>query len=606
MKESSTKLQELVDLVFNTNKDIFTKNRRESDYHLFTGKSLEFGDDMITIKAFKNERPDRSIPYEELFNISVFGLNKNNITIKVASKEKNATDVSLLFVGGIFIMLSELKSSTLWDYYNNYCNFMGKYEVDLNEVIRYRELLSDIQEVLEPNITKERLNEILEKEKCINLRSSILGLLINLPIGKCISRKSVETLYSQISYILCGGKNAVKNLLKDCVEFFELVFMCNDYSMHIENELILAQFLEPNSVEDYNGDSDGKIYSNVTTVMGVITAMYLCFLSGENDDTNPVSESCSAIGEDYLKEYFRGKEISKWRLEHLDPVDDVIDKYYTRKSTNLFKINIISNKRGFFHAVKDEESYAPDDLVEGNFRSFELPLFDPSFLDVFLLNSSSSVDTSIMKMINDSLTIGEELKEENNKLKAELKDLKETDNSNNTISSEQFNLLSEKIKELEKLNSKLQERADTAESELSELECKLEEMVMYQDSDEDSDENPALENDDITSEEKIEFLNEYTIAFIGGKPDLIQKANNRGWMNLIQFNSVTELGTGKGAEVFIIMTKFCSHARVYKLHAINKDAFRVAYFNGSNVDNLISLCYRFVNKNGDKIRGINK
>lgn len=105
----------------------------------------------------------------------------------------------------------------------------------------------------------------------------------------------------------------------------------------------------------------------------------------------------------------------------------------------------------------------------------------------------------------------------------------------------------------------------------------------------------VLSSEDIPLEDMIEFLNGFKFTMVGGRDDLLLKLKEIGWTNVAQISSESASNTTMQSDFFCINTRFISH-KVVRLvesdYASQRD--QMFYYNGTNIQLLVQVCYDFV------------
>ena len=111
----------------------------------------------------------------------------------------------------------------------------------------------------------------------------------------------------------------------------------------------------------------------------------------------------------------------------------------------------------------------------------------------------------------------------------------------------------------------------------------------------------TVENEDFASEisvsqaEMIDYLNNFRILMIGGRNDLLDKLADMGWTNVDQLTKENTNAVGSKTDFFCVNTKFVAHRLVCMVESAYPDRRdQMLYYNGTNPDKLIQVCYQFV------------
>lgn len=155
---------------------------------------------------------------------------------------------------------------------------------------------------------------------------------------------------------------------------------------------------------------------------------------------------------------------------------------------------------------------------------------------------------------------------------------------------------------IESLKKEVQQQKDLLASKgniISDLTAEVkrlnEELQSFYSEDEFIDEDDDEEN--ISIEEMVEFLNNFKILLLGGRENLTDKLDSLGLKNINQItNHSIFSSTVINADFIVINSKFISH----KLVRIAQERYKskldcFIYYNGTNPDGLIKACYDYIN-----------
>ncbi len=198
--------------------------------------------------------------------------------------------------------------------------------------------------------------------------------------------------------------------------------------------------------------------------------------------------------------------------------------------------------------------------------------------------AARKIEDQINKLINEISKVNKE----NDILRAKITKL--TEFSSNINENEVNNLKNE----LNTLNEQIKSKQET----IDKLVDKNKQLTSYIDNiyNEDDIDDEKIEND-VTIEEMVNYINDFKFTLIGGRMDLVQKLNDIGWTNIIQFdhrNSNKLGGNISLSDFYVVNTKFISHKLVDKVETLDDITDTMIYFNGTNIDKLVYTCYQFV------------
>lgn len=230
-----------------------------------------------------------------------------------------------------------------------------------------------------------------------------------------------------------------------------------------------------------------------------------------------------------------------------------------------------------------------DDTGIHYFSVFELLGFlDRSF------NVDAVVDAAeSQRLISDTERQIKKLVSENERLTSIAADYKQL-KSKETEKSDYQKLLSDRDKRIKELEYQLSVKSGIIENmtqELKEEKTKNRNIFLEE----------TVENEDFASEisvsqaEMIDYLNNFRILMIGGRNDLLDKLADMGWTNVDQLTKENTNAVGSKTDFFCVNTKFVAHRLVCMVESAYPDRRdQMLYYNGTNPDKLIQVCYQFV------------
>lgn len=230
-----------------------------------------------------------------------------------------------------------------------------------------------------------------------------------------------------------------------------------------------------------------------------------------------------------------------------------------------------------------------DDTGIHYFSVFELLGFlDRSF------NVDAVVDAAeSQRLISDTERQIKKLVSENERLTSIAADYKQL-KSKETEKSDYQKLLADRDKRIKELEYQLSVKSGIIENmtqELKEEKTKNRNIFLEE----------TVENEDLASEisvsqaEMIDYLNNFRILMIGGRNDLLDKLADMGWTNVDQLTKENTNAVGSKTDFFCVNTKFVAHRLVCMVESAYPDRRdQMLYYNGTNPDKLIQVCYQFV------------
>ena len=214
------------------------------------------------------------------------------------------------------------------------------------------------------------------------------------------------------------------------------------------------------------------------------------------------------------------------------------------------------------------------------------------------LDRSFNVDTVVdaaesQRLISDTERQIKKLVSENEWLTSIAADYKQL-KSKEAEKSDYQKLLEDRDKRIKELEYQLSVKSGIIENmtqELKEEKTKNRNIFLEE----------TVENEDFASEisvsqtEMIDYLNNFRILMIGGRNDLLDKLADMGWTNVDQLTKENTNAVGSKTDFFCVNTKFVAHRLVCMVESAYPDRRdQMLYYNGTNPDKLIQVCYQFV------------
>ena len=214
------------------------------------------------------------------------------------------------------------------------------------------------------------------------------------------------------------------------------------------------------------------------------------------------------------------------------------------------------------------------------------------------LDRSFNVDTVVdaaesQRLISDTERQIKKLVSENERLTSIAADYKQL-KSKEAEKSDYQKLLDDRDKRIKELEYQLSVKSGIIENmtqELKEEKTKNRNIFLEE----------TVENEDFASEisvsqtEMIDYLNNFRILMIGGRNDLLDKLADMGWTNVDQLTKENTNAVGSKTDFFCVNTKFVAHRLVCMVESAYPDRRdQMLYYNGTNPDKLIQICYQFV------------
>lgn len=319
------------------------------------------------------------------------------------------------------------------------------------------------------------------------------------------------------------------------------------------------------------------------------------------DDLNNRILNC--LGKDEISKYFRTGKISKY-------IDDNLSYYGGMWACDSKKTIKVKEKNVLLDCLIEEQFFR---------HNYNLDLLTQDNLNViYAIDSNMHYhdDRTYLSILGNLITYAcsyLEIEKNNKIIKAKLeanekreKELLSTisqmkKHKQNNISEDMSSALKEKEEIIKKLEYQLQQKDNYCNSllqERDEIQKKYNEIFAEEEIDFEKEEEKVP----ITLEEKITFLNDFTITLIGGRWEALQALKDMGMTNIYQINFADQKADiPRHTDFVVFCTKFLSHSLFSKI----KDNEMVPaecqiYFNGTNKETLIDTCYchilRWLNK----------
>lgn len=230
-----------------------------------------------------------------------------------------------------------------------------------------------------------------------------------------------------------------------------------------------------------------------------------------------------------------------------------------------------------------------------NTREVELSLSDAyrhisgSYYGTHFINGVNKMANSLLEIVDRNYCA--QLAEENEQLEQELRNVKQKKapeiKTTEVSKDEDLRKIAELSAELERKNAQLDKLKEDNEA-LSQMLADLRE---YEEKELVSD-----ELDNLSTEEIIEYLNSFSIFFVGGRWDMKERLNEMGLVNIYQANKVSaEGGIPLSCDYLCNMTSFMSHTLYFKYKSSGiASPDDTCNFKGTNIDKLLRYLYSFV------------
>lgn len=150
------------------------------------------------------------------------------------------------------------------------------------------------------------------------------------------------------------------------------------------------------------------------------------------------------------------------------------------------------------------------------------------------------------------------------------------------------------IKQLSYENDRLKNRIRQLEEELSVLKSNA--LAYYSDDTSDGGEIAEAGSTQVSIEECVDNINQYSIMVAGGEPTFMDKLSKYGVTSVNQFYDMTRMPVGTRYDFYCIYTKFIAHKSVFFLQSHFETGNCLFYFNGTNVEAFIRAANDFINK----------
>jgi len=298
------------------------------------------------------------------------------------------------------------------------------------------------------------------------------------------------------------------------------------------------------------------------------------------------------IGNDYQSKFLMGEGLDEpCQFDLRDSYHSDIQKIiYNKHTSDKIPKDLYEDLLLFSYAYQ-----SIDDYVEIKAKSTDVTMHYASVHDIFqtigyiLYNNYFKILASDVSKYEDTIknleTQNKRLSNELAKTKCKIEDI--VNNSTNNSEVDQLNV---KITELQRIIDSKTDIIEQLNIENKELNLVISNIY----SDDDLDE--TLDEEDVSLDQMVTFLNEFKILMVGGRYDLLSSLAKYNWTNLEQFDGRKNLGTSQltKADFYVLNTKFISHKVTWKVESDVNDSEVIMYYNGTNPEKLIRSCYKFV------------
>ena len=382
-----------------------------------------------------------------------------------------------------------------------------------------------------------------------------------------------------ISYSV--GDDKKKNKISDCDDFcmYLVMLVATEMLKNVKDSIVfsLESFKLTNVRMSYNTDYMPYIQKRMKACLGndsfakLVQGKTLYLITDDSKSPRLALDNLFVCLDNKTKyELPIGKDSNKKALVNREIYEDFVLTAYARGS--YFKLeNLIRESRL-------DTRYICEDVILTSIPNFYT--FQKDNIHALVNNLLS--ETEKEKSVNERKEVKElrvslkKQKENNQELQRKLHKTKDL--------SEENEALKEEIKRLEQIKNQYLSERDALQEKLDGFYGNIDDEVI----------KPIKES--VSREKMIEELNSFKFFFIGGRFDLKSRLMDLGWTNIEQVSDLNKFasGTTPKSDFFVEMTSFISHTLYHATKANFGDSAECMHFTGTNIDNLVSSCYDFM------------
>lgn len=598
-------------------------------------KLLDCGKDCYRMKGKRVIVTDdigvtRRIPYEDFFKVKIYKTEDNMLSISF--NDKDGVDMLSFMSIGMCLNLSSLGlyihsgdyDFNPTEYLTELASFVSKDYKIVNDISDFNKTSSKIDDIFLYGASSKTLRSVKDKAKKEEYKSLYFSSLF----GSSTLRPDTNILSDIVPFIVCMSisDEGRKKLVEAFCRYSSLVAFAgtqifsyydrrngDDKGGDIIDSFIDSVFFDTNRLNfDYSKVkfNDKLVVSDINGVSMLISYLYanvLFFGNGRDNsflsDNIPNFTSCfnGLVGNDFTRDYLLKGNINKLitaLYKNTEYVYNYEDAEYPVISSNLFvSATFYKDISKYGISLKNLEGVGVlgDNYARYKDCHFSLSLSGGYDLIYNFADNLKSIAKECTTKVAYYKNRNSFLAEKNKSLTKEIKDL----NSNidglkeysTSVKEEDYsNLKSDYDLALSKI-AMLEEKCSKLDTKCSELQGDMDSLLDSLEADDDGS------SSEISMEEMIDFLNGFNLSIVGGRYDMGDKLKEMGLHNFTQYVTVNEIGRMKDFDFMISMTRFMSHPMFYSaMSKLGSERDKHFYFNGTNLENMISSCYEFVNK----------
>ena len=594
-------------------------------------KLLDCGKDCYRMKGKRVIVTDdigvtRRILYEDFFKVKISKTEDNMLS--VSFNDKDGVDMLSFLAIGMCLNLSSLGlyihsgdyDFNPTEYLTELATFVSRDYKIVNDISDFNTTSSKINDIFLYGASSKTLRSVKDKAKKEEYKSLYFSSLF----GSSTLRPDTYILSDIVPFIVCMSTSdeGRKKLVEAFCRYSSLIafagtqifsYYDNDKCDDVLDSLISGMFFNKSRLNfDYNKVefNDKLVVSDLNGVSMLISYLYANVLFfGNGRDNSFLSNNIPnftycfncLVGNDFTRDYLLNGNINKLitaLYENTEYVYNYEDIGYPVIASNLFvSATFCKDIEKYGISLKDLEGVGVlgDNYAKYKDCHFSLSLGGGYDLIHNFADNLKTITKDCATKVAYYKNRNSFLSEKNKSLTKEIKDLNSNieglkEYSTSIKERDYNNLKSDYDLALSKI-AMLEEKCSKLDIKCSELQGDMDSLLDSLEADTNSSSNET------SMEEMIDFLNGFNLSIVGGRYDMGDKLKEMGLHNFTQYVTVSEIGRMKDFDFMVSMTRFMSHPMFYSsMSKLGSERDKHFYFNGTNLENMISSCYEFVNK----------
>lgn len=217
----------------------------------------------------------------------------------------------------------------------------------------------------------------------------------------------------------------------------------------------------------------------------------------------------------------------------------------------------------------------------------DVNLFSPIY------DNTDNLQKTLISKLNKSDSVVEKLNKEISRLKDCIADKSKKptiDDSVIKVKDEEIEELKKRIEELERINESKSDIIANKSEEIASLNNEIAKIF-------NDDYEPVTESEDVSFEDKVSFLNDFSFVFVNGLIGFEQTLRGIGLNNykvISTCGTSSNISTSYKADFVILCTNFVSHAMCNSVKSVYETQAECCYYSGTNIDKMIDFLYDYV------------